>query len=198
MLILKSKIISGIDLAGKQKNPTGWALWENKKVEATIIYTNKEILEKLTYTKPTIVAIDAPLKPSKKGLLRKADKELIRRGYRVFPPGLPAMKRLTLRAIKLNKLITEKGVETIEVHPTSTRRALNMPLKDWGETQKILERIGLEGSLKMRTLKPHEIDAATAALTAYLHLQGLTEALGDEEEGYVIIPKKQDWRSIRL
>ncbi|MEM2952951.1 MAG: DUF429 domain-containing protein [Candidatus Bathyarchaeia archaeon] len=195
---MKNKIIMGIDLAGKQKNPTGLAFWENKKIETTLIYTNKEILEKITHAKPTLVAIDAPLALPKKGLLRKADKQLIKKGYRVFPPGLPAMKRLTLRAIKLNKLITEKGIKTIEVHPTSTRRALNMPLKDWREIQKTLENIGLEGSLKVRALKPHEIDAATAALTAYLYIKGLTEALGDEEEGYIVVPKKQDWRNIKL
>lgn len=195
---MKNEIIIGIDLAGKQKNPTGWAFWKNKEVEPALIYTDKEILEKIMHAKPTIVAIDAPLKLPKKGLLRKADKELIKRGYRVFPTGLQAMKSLALRAIKLNRLIMEKGMETIEVHPTSTRRALNMPLKDWREIQKILENIGLEGSLKLRALKPHEIDAATAALTAYFHIKGLTEALGNKEEGYVIIPKKQDWRNIRI
>jgi predicted nuclease with RNAse H fold len=196
--ILKSKVIIGIDLAGKQKNPTGWAVLKNKMMETALVYTNKEILEKIAYTKPAIAAIDAPLKLPKKGLLRKADKALIKRGYRVFPPGLPSMKGLTLRATKLNKLITEKGIKTIEVHPTSTRRALNMPLKDWREIQKTLKSIGLEGSLKVCTLKSHEIDAATAALTAYLYIKGLTESLGDEEEGYIIVPKKQDWRNIKL
>jgi len=195
---LKSKVIIGIDLAGKQKNPTGWAVLKNKMMETALVYTNKEILEKIAYTKPAIAAIDAPLKLPKKGLLRKADKALIKRGYRVFPPGLPSMKGLTLRATKLNKLITEKGIKTIEVHPTSTRRALNMPLKDWREIQKTLKSIGLEGSLKVCTLKSHEIDAATAALTAYLYIKGLTESLGDEEEGYIIVPKKQDWRNIKL
>lgn len=198
MLILKHKVIIGIDLAGKQKNPTGWAVLKNRMVETALVYTDKEILEKIAYTKPAIAAIDAPLKLPKKGLLRKVDKELIKRGYRVFPPGLPSMKGLTLRATKLNKLITEKGIKTIEVHPTSTRRALNMPLKDWREIQKTLKSIGLEGSLKVRTLKSHEIDAATAALTAYLYIKGLTESLGDEEEGYIIVPKKQDWRNIKL
>ena len=195
---MKSKVIIGIDLAGKQKNPTGWAVLKNKMMETALVYTNKEILEKIAYTKPAIAAIDAPLKLPKKGLLRKADKALIKRGYRVFPPGLPSMKGLTLRATKLNKLITEKGIKTIEVHPTSTRRALNMPLKDWREIQKTLKSIGLEGSLKVCTLKSHEIDAATAALTAYLYIKGLTESLGDEEEGYIIVPKKQDWRNIKL
>jgi len=50
----------------------------------------------------------------------------------------------------------------------------------------------------VRTLTPHEIDAVIAALTAYLHMRNQTEALGDEEEGYIIIPKKQDWRTLQI
>ena len=68
-------------------------------------------------------------------MFREADKEMISKGYKVFPPKLPAMEKLTLRAIKLNRLITEKEYKTIEVHPTSTRKALNMPAKDWPNIQ---------------------------------------------------------------
>jgi predicted RNase H-like nuclease len=64
--------------------------------------------------------------------------------------------------------------------------------------QAILEAIGLEGCLKVRALKSHEIDAVTAALTAYLHMQNQTEAIGDEEEGYIIVPKKRNWRTLRI
>ena len=108
------------------------------------------------------------------------------------------MKKLTLRTIRLNKLIEEKGYKTIEVHPTSTRKALNIPLKDWGRIQTILAQIGLEEDLVVRTLTPHEIDAITAALTAYLHMQNQTEAIGNEQEGYIIIPKRQDWRELQI
>ena len=198
MLKLKNKVIIGIDLAGKPENPTGWALWENKKVETNLVYTDKEILEGITHSKPVIVAIDAPFSLPKKGIFRKADREMIRRGYRVFPPKLPAMRKLTVRAMELNKLIAEEGYKTIEVHPTSTRKALNIPSKDWRKIQTILKSIGLEGDLKVRTLTPHELDAITAALTAYLHIQDQTEALGDREEGYIIIPKKQDWRTLQI
>jgi len=197
VLKLKNKVITGIDLAGKPENPTGWAVWKNKRVETSLIYTNNEILEGITRNKPAIIAIDAPFSLPKKGILRKADKEMIRRGYRVFPPKLPAMRTLTVRAIELNKLIAEKGYKTIEVHPTSTRKALNMPSKDWRKIQTILKSIGLEGD-QVRTLTPHELDAITAALTAYLRLQNQTEALGDKEEGYIIIPKKQDWRTLQI
>jgi predicted nuclease with RNAse H fold len=63
---LKTKVIIGIDLAGKPKNPTGWALWKDKKVETSLIYTNNEILENITRSKPTIIAIDAPFSLPKK------------------------------------------------------------------------------------------------------------------------------------
>jgi len=198
VLELKAKVIIGIDLAGKAENPTGWAIWKNKKVKTTLLYTDSQIIETITQSKPELIAIDAPFNLPKKGILRKADKEMVKKGYRVFPPSLPAMKKLTIRAIELNNVITEKGFETIEVHPTSTCKALNIPPKDWGKIQTVLTQIGLEGDLKVRTLTPHEIDAIIAALTAYLHIKNQTEALGDDVEGYIIVPKKQDWRTIQL
>ncbi|MEM3463460.1 MAG: DUF429 domain-containing protein [Candidatus Bathyarchaeia archaeon] len=195
---MKDEIITGIDLAGKEENPTGFAIWKQGTVETCLIYTDKEILDKILHVKPVIVAIDAPLKLPKKGALRKADKELIQKGYRVFPPGLSAMKALTLRAERLNKLIMEKGLKTIEVHPTSTRKALSIPTKDWNIIQEIFKRIGLKGSIKMRTLTSHELDAVTAALTAYLHIQGQTETVGDQDDGFIVIPKKRCWWEIKL
>jgi len=198
VLKLKSKVIIGIDLAGKEENPTGLAIWRNKSVETCLIYTDNEILEKIKRIKPKIVAIDAPLKLPKSGIFRKVDKELIRKGYRVFPPGLPAMKTLTLRAVRLNRLIIKAGIQTIEVHPTSTRKALGMPTKDWKTIQDILKRIGLAGSLRQRLLTPHELDAVTAALTGYLYIEDLTETVGDHEEGFIVVPIKRDWRELKL
>jgi predicted nuclease with RNAse H fold len=198
MLELKTKVIIGIDLAGKPENPTGWATWENKKVKTTLLYMDNQILEAITQNKPEIIAVDAPFSLPKSGILRKADSEMIKNGYRVFPPRLPAMCTLTMRAMKLNRLIVEKGFKTIEVHPTSTCKALSIPPKDWGKIQTVLTQIGLEGDLKVRTLTPHEIDAVIAVLTAYLHMRNQTEALGDEEDGCIIIPKKQDWRTLQI
>jgi predicted nuclease with RNAse H fold len=198
VLKLKGKVIIGIDLAGKEKNPTGVAVWEPPRVKTCLVYTDEEILKAVTLAKPIIVAIDAPLKLPKKGILRKTDKKLIKKGFRVFPPGLSAMKTLTLRAIRLNKLITVKGLKTVEVHPTSTRKALNMPTKDWRTIQEIFKSMGLKGTLEERPLTPHEVDAITAALTAHIHMQGLTETVGDYEEGFIIIPKRMDWREVKI
>jgi predicted nuclease with RNAse H fold len=184
-------------LAGKAENPSGWALLRNKTVRTSVVYTNIEILEKITSTKPSIVAIDAPFKLPKKRLLRRVDQEMISRGLRVFPPRLPAIRSLTMRAIRLNKLIAQRGYR-IEVHPTSTRKALNMPAKDWAKNSGNPESIGLRGDIEERALTSHEIDAVTAALTAYLHMQNQTKQLCDGREGYIVIPKQGDWSAIKL
>ena len=194
---MKAKVIIGIDLAGKPENPTGWAIWKNKKVKTSLLYMDNQIIEAIAQSKPEIIAVDAPFNLPKKGILRKADREMVKNGYRVFSPMLPAMKMLTIRAMKLNRLIAEKGFKAIEVHPTSTCKALSIPPKDWGKIQTALTQIGLEGDPKVRTLTPHEIDAAIAALTAHLYMRKQTKALGDEE-GYIIIPKKQDWRTLQI
>lgn len=197
MFELKDRCVIGIDLAALSTNPTGWALLRGKTLETALIYTNKEILCGIVKNHPILIAIDAPLKlPKKVNFFRKADIEMIKRGYRVFSPNLPTMQKLTLRAIKLNRLICEKKYKTIEVHPTSTRKALGMPTKDWKTIQKMLKDLGFKGKLETCTLTSHEIDAATAALTAALHLQKQTEKFGDKEEGYIIVPNKRNWREL--
>ena len=195
---LTRHVIIGIDLAGKPQNPSGWAVWKNKRVKTSLVYTDGEIMEGIVQNKPTVIAIDAPFHLPREGLLRKADKEMIMKGYRVFPPHLPGMRKLALRAIRLNRNVATTGYKRIEVHPTSTRKSLCIPTKDWGKIQTILAHIGLEGDVRVRTLNSHEIDAVTAALTAYLYLRNQTEALGDEEEGYIFVPEKRDWRTLKL
>ena len=196
MLEFKGKCVIGIDLAGLSTNPTGWALLKEKTVKTALLYTDEEILENTVKNKPVLIAIDAPLSlPKKDMLFRKVDREMIRKGYRVLPPNLPAMKKLALRAIKLNKLIAEKNYKTIEVHPTSTRKALQMPPKDWRAIQETLITRGLKGEIETRPLATHEIDAATAALTAKLYLKNQTEQISDGKD-CIIVPSKRDWRNL--
>ena len=121
---------------------------------------------------------------------------MIKKGYRALPPNLPAMKKLTLRAIRSNSLIEENAYKTIELHPASTRKALQMPSKDWEEIQEALKTLGLKGELETRPLATLEIDAVKAALMATIHLKNQTEPVGYEEEGYIIVPKKIDWRTL--
>jgi len=192
------KALIGIDLAAKPENPTGWALLQDRLVRTCLLYTDKEILKRINHDKPALIAIDAPFGFAKEGAFRIAEKEIIREGYHVFPPTLPAMVRLTERALRLNKLIAEKRYKTIEVHPTSSRKALGMPLKDWGQIQAIFTRMGLKGDIKMPALTQHEIDAVTAALTAYLLMHNKAVPIGDKEEGCIVVPKRQAWSRIRI
>ena len=195
---MQENIIIGIDLAGAEKNPTGWALWKNKVISTYHLYENQEILEHLTSFEPTLIAIDAPLSLPKKGTMRKADKEMYRRGYQVFPPRFPAMEKLTLRAMEIIQQIKREELHIIEVHPTSTRKALTIPTKDWKKIQSVFLHMGLKGDLKTRVLTSHEIDVVTATLTGYLYLQGKADLIGDEEEDYIVVPTKGDWRRLKL
>ena len=195
---MQENVIIGIDLPGVEKNPTGWALWKNKVLSTCHLYENQEILEQLTKFEPTLIAVDAPLSLPKKGPMRKADREMYRHGYPVFPPRFPAMEKLNLRAIKITQQIKREKIHIIEVHPTSTRKALKIPTKDWKKIQNIFIYMGLKGDLETRALTSHEIDAVTAALTGYLYLQGKIDLIGDGEEGYIVVQTKDDWRRLKL
>jgi len=186
----------GIDLAGDPKNPTGWAFLHKRIVKIKELFSDEEILRETLSTEPDVVAIDAPLTLPKKGVTRKADRNMHGYGYHVLPPLFPAMKMLTYRGIGLAEKLREKRVEVIEVHPASTRKALAMSTKDWKEIQKIFTEMSLE--IQEKVLTSHQIDAITSAITAHLHAKGEEERVGDEEEGYIIVPAKKSWRGIKL
>lgn len=186
----------GIDLAGDPKNPTGWAFLHERLVTVKELFSDEEILRETFNIELDVVAIDAPLTLPKKGATRKADRNMHSHGYHVLPPLFPAMKMLTCRGIALAKKLQEKRIEVIEVHPTSTRKALSMPIKDWEEIQKIFTKMNLK--IQEKVLTSHQLDAITSALTAYLHAKGEEERIGDEEEGYIIVPTKKSWSRIKL
>jgi predicted nuclease with RNAse H fold len=194
---MRQKAIVGIDLAGKAHKPTGWALLENKKIQACHLYTTREIVSHTFNASPILVAIDAPLALPKKNQMREADREMHRLGYPVFPPRFRGMKSLTLRAIRITKKLKERRIDVIEVHPASTRKALGMPTKNWEKIQKIFQELGYKGELEKRILTPHEVDAVTAAFTAHLYMKGKARLVGEPEEGYIVVPLKTDWKRLK-
>ena len=187
--------VAGLDLAADEANPSGWALLRGVFVEARHLYGDSEILGAVESSSPGLLAIDAPLSLPSRGAMREADRVMHRLGYPVLPPGFPAMRRLTLRAMRLVGLLRGLGLDVIEVHPASTRRALGMPVKDWAEIQSVYLRLGLRGDVERRRLSRHELDAVAAALTARLHQLGLTRVVGDE--GQIVLPLERDWRWLR-
>lgn len=115
-------IVSGIDLAGSPKRPTGIAIVK----EGVLVFVDKvfydgEIIDILTNYNVCLTAIDAPLSLAKS--YRKVDIAMKKRGYKVLPPGWRGMKVLTLRAIRLKRVLESLGIHVIETHPSSAVRS---------------------------------------------------------------------------
>ncbi len=180
--------IVGIDLAAEPKNPTGLAILSNRIAETMLLEGDDEILAATVKAKPSVVAIDAPLSLPKAGISREADRALVKKGFRCFWPLLPSMRLLTLRGIRLKEILENHGLHVIEVFPSATQKLLGIPTKREGKANLLqgLRDIGV--SIITENPSHHELDSVTAALTGSFYLSGRYEAVGDQEEGQVILP----------
>jgi hypothetical protein len=156
--------VIGIDLAGKEKNPTGFCVLTEKKTKTKVLFLDVEILEEIENERPDCIAIDAPFWLPRTGVWRPCDIKLLKRGFRPLSPVLPTMKLLTLRASKLVKTLIKRNYKVIEVFPRATERIL--------------------GLSKEPRKNEHEYDALLCALTAKAYLEGNYENLDG-----IIIPK---------
>lgn len=193
---------AGIDLAGVETRPSGFAvLNESLNARTMILHSDADILGGVSRFKPDVVAIDAPLSLPRGRVslevrssihLRECDRELLRRGIRFFPVTLGPMRSLTKRGIELKNRLEPLGFKVIEVYPGGAQDILGLPRKSLG-VEKL--RKGL-ARLKIRRLKGvethHELDAVTAALVAKMFHDGDYEAYGDPEEGCIIMPRKRN------
>lgn len=174
--------VAGLDLAGSERRPTGFAVLRGRRFSTGTLLTDRELLEFCEGCRPSLIAIDAPLNFPDEGSLRPCDRELISRGLRVFPPTFAGMRKLTERGIRISSLLRSAGLEVIEVHPrTSGVLIFGAP-----ERSVWLRRLRLAG-FRLDPASDHEVDAAISALTALLHLRGLTEVVGGEG-GAIVIP----------
>ncbi len=185
----------GLDPSGSQARPSGWALMEGLEVKARLLRSDAELIELTAGRRPELVAIDAPLSWPEEGYMREVDRLMHKAGLPVLPPLFPAMRALTARGIRLAEALRSLGLEVIEVHPASTRKVLGLPVKNRRAIQEALIDLGLRGDVEDRELSMHELDAVTAALTAYIHLLGLSEVIraGD---GEIYVPRRDvRWRT---
>lgn len=191
-------IAVGIDLSGSIKRPSGFCVMnENLEFSTKILFTNGEIIKETILINPDVIAIDAPLflpkgrislRERNSSHLRECDKELLRMKIKIFPPTLGPMRKLTVRGIKLRKLLNGKGYEVIEVYPGAAQDILGIPRKGKGilELKNGLEKIGIKNIKD--DISHHELDAITCAYVGIQYLKGKYVALGDVEEGLLIIP----------
>jgi len=186
-------IAAGVDLAAKPTRPTGLAILSRDLLATFTLRADREILDLLQAERPDVVAIDAPLSMPEGEYLREADREMIRMGLRVLPPGLGPMRALTERGIRLARELRSRGFSVIEVHPRSSAKILGVPCTKQG----ILEALrSFLGSVEVEGLRNrHEVDAGFAALTGLLHLAGKTEIVGGP--GGIVIPSPSLFKTPR-
>jgi hypothetical protein len=160
--------VIGLDLAGKEKNPTGFCVLTEEggklSTEAKVFYYDKDILDEIRKEKPDLIAIDAPFTFPGDGYFREGDKLLMERGFRPLSPRFPNVMELVRRARGFLKALPE--YKTIEVFTQASARILGM---EWSRKE-----------------SKDKFDALAAAITGRYFMQGKYEALGKEK---IIIPK---------
>jgi len=196
--------IVGIDLSGSEKRPTGWALLEGKHVQTSLLKTDEEIIETTIKVNPDLISIDSPLSLPKGrdctkdscecrkfGIMREAERILRSRGVYVFPCLIRSMQPLTERGIRMRDEFEKRGFSVIESYPGAAQDILRIIRKKVSreDLKQGLENIGLVGKFADERNSHHELDAITSALVGYFYLVGEYEALGNEEERYLIIPR---------
>ncbi len=191
--------VVGIDLAGSPKRNTGICLLKGKTVvKYATVYSDSEIISFVEAAKPALIAIDAPLNlpPGRKNIedrngehFRPCDRELLKRGIRFFPITLGPMRSLTVRGIRLKKILKRKGYEVIEIYPGAAQDVWCIPRKQKGlpKLRRGLEKLGLKGL--NNKMNGDELDAVTGAMVGKLFLQGKAEVLGNFKRGAIVVPK---------
>jgi predicted nuclease with RNAse H fold len=199
--------IVGIDITGSELRPSGYAILDgNNNVITGQIMTDKEIVNLCLKAKPLVVSIDSPFgipkgrktcfddDPGREefGIMRWAERELKRRGVNVYPCLIPSMQKLTARGMKIAKILRKHGIKVIESYPGAAQDIMQIPRKHAGlpYLKDGLKEFGIkEGYWYKEKVSHDELDAITSAIVGLFYLADKYEALGNEDEEYLIIPK---------
>ena len=197
-------ISQGIDLTGSEKKGSGWCLLEGNNSTTTKICTNQEIIEKTLISNPNIIAIDSPLSlpkgrisvydddPGRQqyGIMRESERILKKRGINVYPSLIQSMQKLTERGIYLANYFRSHGIPVIEVYPGAAQDIMGIPRKQGGIEflKQGLIDFGIKGEFCQVSISHDELDAITSAIVGLFFWNGYFEALGNEDEEYLIVP----------
>ncbi|MCU7549925.1 DUF429 domain-containing protein [Chitinophagaceae bacterium LB-8] len=206
--VVRDHRIVGIDLTGSETKASGWALLVNGTAQTKRVLSNEELIEETVKQQPAVISIDAPLSlpagrisvldddPGRKeyGITRECERIMAKRGVRSYPPLIRSMQRLTQRGIYLANEFRKLGYTVIESYPGITQDMLGIPRKrkSLEGLVKGLQAFGIKGTYDRKGTTHDEMDAITAALVGYFYLSGKYERLGNEQEGYLIIPDITD------
>jgi len=210
--------IVGIDLSGSESRASGWSILEGEYVITKRLHTDLDIINATLDAKPTLVSIDSPLSlpkgrisvddsdPGRQlyGITRSCERILKKRGINVYPSLIKSMQSLTARGIRLAKYFRHKGIPVIESYPGAAQDIMNIPRKGASiELLKVgLSEFGIRGEFCEKPVSHDELDAITSAIVGIFFWNGKFEALGNNEEEYLIIPdvssSQNHWNNRRV
>lgn len=205
----------GIDLTGSPERPSAYAIINagRRLLDMGFFAHDEEALSIASRHQPHFVAIDAPLslplgldcleeshlchaKHQAPG--RSGERELAHFGIGCFwTTKRSIIKSMVYRGMALKRRLAVLGFSVLEVYPYATKVILwgrRLPKKTSAEGMAFLStHLGIVIQGLPPVIPNHDIaDALVAAYTAYLHGLGKTLALGDPEEGEIIVPAFQD------
>ncbi len=201
---LRMPKVVGIDLRASEERLTGWALLKGDWAETRLIKTDKDLVKETVEEAPDIISIDSPLgiplgrccteescRCRAQGILRECERILWKRGVRVYPCLLPSMRKLTERGMRLAGAFRRRGYTVIESYPGAAQDIMRIPRKrsSLEDLAKGLEAFGIRGAFLSQPCSHDELDAITSAVVGYFFLTGEYEALGNEREERLIVPK---------
>lgn len=200
--------IVGIDLSGSENRASGWCFLEGNKTQTQRLKSNIDIIEATLQAQPHLIAIDSPLSLPKgrssvsdddpereaHGITRSCERLLKKRGINVYPCLIKSMQNLTERGIYLATYFRSLGIPVIEVYPGAAQDIMRIPRKQAGlEFLKDgLIDFGICGEFQQSSVSHDELDAITSAIVGLFFWSGQFEALGSEEEDYLIIPSPSE------
>jgi predicted nuclease with RNAse H fold len=107
-----------------------------------------------------------------------------------FPITLGPMRQLTLRGLALREALGNKGLHAFETYPGAAQDIWGIPRQqDPQGLRQGLKRFGTGGNWLRHEVTKDELDALTCALVAKGYLKGETIAIGDPQEGLMILPQ---------
>ncbi len=203
----------GIDLTSSAARPSAIAVLgvDSRIISLDFPNTDNEIIATIGRTLPLLIAIDAPLSlplglcclkedcPCQQASQLKGrvcERLLAQLGAPCFFTTKKSIIRgMAERAIALKGVLFRRGYEVIEVYPYATKVRLfgkPIPKKTTPEgldfLKRHLSRLIPSLATHLERLNHDLCDAILAAYTAYLYHQGSADAIGDPEEGVIIIP----------
>jgi dephospho-CoA kinase len=125
---------------------------------------------------------------------------MAKRGVKSYPCLIPSMQKLTERGILLANRFRKLGFAVIESYPGAAQDILGIPRKKKSMEYLIkgLHSFGIKGTYERPEVSHDEIDAITSAIVGYFYLADQYEALGNENEDYLIIPELKSVEKLEI